>query len=110
MARLADLSISSSLGEPSLDAKVPAASSASQSSVPQNVLFPALPASSIMDKQQRLSVLETFHGKNVLITGGTGFLGKVIVEKLLRCVPNVGKIFLLVRAQRHHTALCPSVH
>ncbi len=30
------------------------------------------------------SVLKTFEGKNVFLTGGTGFVGKVIVEKILR--------------------------
>lgn len=38
-----------------------------------------------------------FPGKNILITGVTGFLGKVVLEKLVREVPEVGKIFLLIR-------------
>uniref|UniRef100_A0A0A9BQ28 Fatty acyl-CoA reductase n=1 Tax=Arundo donax TaxID=35708 RepID=A0A0A9BQ28_ARUDO len=33
-----------------------------------------------------------------MITGSTGFLGKVLVEKILRVQPNVKKLFLLVRA------------
>jgi nucleoside-diphosphate-sugar epimerase len=38
-------------------------------------------------------------GKTVLLTGGTGFLGKVIVERLLRCAPEIGRIYLLIRTQ-----------
>jgi fatty acyl-CoA reductase len=36
-------------------------------------------------------------GKTVLLTGATGFLGKVIVERLLRCAPDIGRIYLLIR-------------
>ncbi len=36
-------------------------------------------------------------GKQVLITGVTGFLGKVLLEKLLRAVPGIGGITLLIR-------------
>ncbi|XP_051207873.1 fatty acyl-CoA reductase 1 [Lolium perenne] len=43
-------------------------------------------------------VVGYFRGKNILITGSTGFLGKVLVEKILRVQPDVKKIFLLVRA------------
>ncbi|KAL7291031.1 hypothetical protein TKK_0015169 [Trichogramma kaykai] len=39
----------------------------------------------------------TFTGRNIFITGGTGFLGKVIVEKFLRCLPDLGQLYLLVR-------------
>ena len=43
------------------------------------------------------SVAEYYTGKTIFITGGTGFLGKVLVEKLLRSCPDVKKIYLLVR-------------
>ncbi|KAJ1265242.1 hypothetical protein BS78_08G064100 [Paspalum vaginatum] len=39
-----------------------------------------------------------FRGKSILITGSTGFLGKVLLEKILRVQPDVKKLFLLVRA------------
>jgi len=43
-------------------------------------------------------VVRYFRGKSILITGSTGFLGKVLVEKILRVQPDVKKIFLLIRA------------
>ncbi len=39
-------------------------------------------------------------GKNVFITGTSGFVGKVVLEKLLRDVPDVGQIYLLLRGNR----------
>jgi FlaA1/EpsC-like NDP-sugar epimerase len=39
----------------------------------------------------------------VLITGGTGFMGKVLVEKLVRCF-NVKTVILLVRNKNDKTA------
>ncbi|KAF0898390.1 hypothetical protein E2562_007232 [Oryza meyeriana var. granulata] len=43
-------------------------------------------------------IIEYFKGKSILITGATGFLGKILVEKILRVQPDVKKIYLLVRA------------
>ncbi|XP_019738532.1 fatty acyl-CoA reductase 1 isoform X2 [Hippocampus comes] len=49
------------------------------------------------DDTAMTSVADYYAGKNVLITGATGFMGKVLVEKLLRCCPQVRALFLLVR-------------
>ncbi|KAE8780716.1 male sterility protein [Hordeum vulgare] len=43
-------------------------------------------------------VVGYFKDKSILITGSTGFLGKVLVEKILRVQPDVKKLFLLIRA------------
>lgn len=47
-------------------------------------------------------VLEQLRGKHVLITGTTGFLGKVVLEKLIRTVPDIGGIHLLIRGNKRH--------
>ncbi|KAL3850314.1 hypothetical protein ACJIZ3_012196 [Penstemon smallii] len=42
-------------------------------------------------------IVQYFEGKTVLITGATGFLAKILLEKILRVQPNVKKLFLLIR-------------
>jgi nucleoside-diphosphate-sugar epimerase len=49
------------------------------------------------------SVLQHLSGKQVLITGTTGFLGKVVLEKLIRAVPDIGGIHLLIRGNRAYS-------
>lgn len=41
-----------------------------------------------------------YSGKNILITGGTGFMGKILIEKILRSCPNIASIFILVRNKK----------
>jgi thioester reductase-like protein len=49
------------------------------------------------------NVYEFYKDSTLLITGGTGFMGKVLVEKLLRCF-EVKKIYLLVRTKKGENA------
>ncbi|ETN59999.1 hypothetical protein AND_008394 [Anopheles darlingi] len=44
-------------------------------------------------------VVEFYKNSTILITGGTGFIGKVLLEKLLRCF-EVRKVYLLIREKR----------
>ncbi len=46
------------------------------------------------------SIPEWFAGKRIFITGATGFMGKVLVEKLLRDCPDVTQLYLLIRPKR----------
>lgn len=43
------------------------------------------------------SIAEFYAGKNIFITGGTGFLGTVLIEALLSSTPKIGNIYLLIR-------------
>jgi fatty acyl-CoA reductase len=45
-------------------------------------------------------VIQFFEGKNIFVTGATEFLGKVLLEKVLRSCPAVGNIFVLVRPKK----------
>ncbi|KAI4313479.1 hypothetical protein L6164_026458 [Bauhinia variegata] len=50
------------------------------------------------------SVTHFLKGKTILVTGATGFLGKIFVEKILRVQPDVKKLYLLLRASNPSSA------
>jgi nucleoside-diphosphate-sugar epimerase len=52
-----------------------------------------------------LTIRQHLRGKTILLTGGTGFLGKVIVERLLRTAPELERIYLLIRETRDPAAV-----
>ena len=45
-------------------------------------------------------VADMLAGRAILITGGTGFMGKVLLEKILRTCSDVDTIYLLIRAKK----------
>ncbi|KAL4717628.1 hypothetical protein ACJJTC_000777 [Scirpophaga incertulas] len=47
-----------------------------------------------------ISVREFYKGRSVLVTGGTGFMGKVLIEKLLYSIPDIGNIYIILRPKR----------
>lgn len=54
-----------------------------------------------MNKVDVESSIPAFYaGKSVFITGGTGFMGKILVEKLLWSCPDIREIFLLMRPKK----------
>ncbi|KAK9739119.1 Male sterility protein [Popillia japonica] len=52
-----------------------------------------------MDEQTSV-VAEWYKGKNIFVTGGTGFMGKVLVEKLLHSCSDLGTLYILMRSKR----------
>ncbi|XP_065219109.1 fatty acyl-CoA reductase wat-like isoform X2 [Planococcus citri] len=50
-------------------------------------------------------IQEFFKDSSVFITGATGFLGHVLLSKLLRSCPDINKIYVLLREKRGKTAI-----
>lgn len=46
------------------------------------------------------SIPAFYAGQSIFLTGATGFLGKVFIEKVLRSCPDVREIFLLMRPKK----------
>lgn len=46
------------------------------------------------------SVQDFYSGRSVFITGATGFVGVCLIEKILRDIPNIGKLYLLMRQKK----------
>ncbi|XP_050498453.1 putative fatty acyl-CoA reductase CG8306 [Diabrotica virgifera virgifera] len=47
-----------------------------------------------------VGVKDFYKNKNIFITGGTGFVGVTLLEKILRSIPDHGEIFLLMRPKK----------
>lgn len=46
------------------------------------------------------TVRDWYKGKNIFISGASGFLGVSLLEKLIRTVPDIGTIYILLRPKR----------
>lgn len=46
------------------------------------------------------SIPDFYAHKDVFITGATGFMGKSLLEKLLRSIPELGTVFVLTRSKK----------
>jgi fatty acyl-CoA reductase len=56
-----------------------------------------------MEGEIESPVQQLFRGAGVLVTGSTGFLGQLLLEKLLRACPGVKTLFLLIRPKKEKT-------
>jgi long-chain acyl-CoA synthetase len=54
--------------------------------------------------REPLPVRQTLAGKHILLIGATGFIGKVWLASLLADLPEIGRIYLLVRHSRTSTS------
>ena len=52
----------------------------------------------------QMSIADYYRGKHVFITGGTGFIGKVLIEKILRSCPGIAGVYCLVRPKNGKAA------
>src|SRR5215468_3413108 len=53
---------------------------------------------------ERLSVRQSLAGKQIMLVGFTGFIGKVWLAKILEEIPDIAKVYLLIRRQRSTSA------
>ncbi|XP_043685230.1 fatty acyl-CoA reductase wat-like isoform X1 [Vespula pensylvanica] len=57
----------------------------------------------IIDK---LTPIQKFYdGESIFLTGGTGFMGKLLIEKLLRACPSIKYIYILIRPKNGKNVL-----
>src|SRR6267142_4764216 len=47
----------------------------------------------------KLSPTEIYQGRRIFLIGGTGFVGKVTLSMLLYRFPNIGRVYVTVRAR-----------
>ena len=51
----------------------------------------------------KIGVREFYNDKCILLTGVTGFVGKVLLERLLSTTPRIGKFYILIRPKKNMT-------
>jgi fatty acyl-CoA reductase len=56
-----------------------------------------------MEGESGSPIQQLFRDAGVLVTGGTGFLGQLLLEKVLRACPGVKTVFLLMRSKKQKT-------
>lgn len=47
-----------------------------------------------------MNIRQFYAGQNIFLSGTTGFVGKVVLEKIIRSLPDFGKIFVMVRPKK----------
>ena len=50
-----------------------------------------------------MQVREFYKDKTIFLTGTTGFVGKVLLEKFIRSIPTFKKMFVMVRGKKNTT-------
>ncbi|XP_067214362.1 putative fatty acyl-CoA reductase CG5065 [Linepithema humile] len=55
-----------------------------------------------MDKNKS-EIQSYYKNKTIFVTGASGFMGKVLLEKLLYCCSEIDKIYILIRGKKGHS-------
>ena len=94
--------------EPDLDMKAPEIA-ASVFAARRVMLVPAGPLVYFdpqpLSKLDPLSVRSAYAGRHVMLIGFTGFIGTVWLANLLMDLPEIGKVYLLIRKQKSNPAV-----
>ena len=51
----------------------------------------------------KISLVDFYAGQTIFITGASGFMGKVLLEKILYSFPNLNKVYIMMRPKRGRT-------
>ncbi|XP_037947415.1 fatty acyl-CoA reductase wat-like [Teleopsis dalmanni] len=52
--------------------------------------------------EENLTTIQNFyHGTNIFVTGGTGFLGKILLNKLFTSCPGIETVYVLIRNKKN---------
>lgn len=58
----------------------------------------------INKKMNQTNSIEEFYAATaILLTGATGFVGKALLQKLMRVCPRIAAIFILLRPKKNQT-------
>ncbi|XP_050598494.1 putative fatty acyl-CoA reductase CG5065 isoform X3 [Bombus affinis] len=69
-----------------------------------NTIHKKMSKNGINKELNKVNTLEEFYaGNGILVTGGTGFVGIGLLEKLIRVCPRVAAIFVLIRPKTNET-------
>ena len=58
------------------------------------------PSDDILEIEGESEIQKFYSNKCIFLTGSTGFMGKILTEKLLRSCPDLKKIYLLIRQKK----------
>lgn len=51
-------------------------------------------------RNQKVGIKSFYKDKTIFLTGTTGFVGKVVLEKILRSLNEIKKIYIMVRPKK----------
>ena len=50
-----------------------------------------------------MNIREFYKDKTIFLSGTTGFVGKVVLEKIMRSLPEIKRIYVMVRTKKSVT-------
>lgn len=74
-----------------------------QQHVVNEIQLPTQQPMATTSKRQARKLAQFYNAKNILITGATGFIGKVCLLKLMCSLGNCGKVYVMLRSKKDLT-------
>uniref|UniRef100_A0A6G1SDH4 Fatty acyl-CoA reductase n=1 Tax=Aceria tosichella TaxID=561515 RepID=A0A6G1SDH4_9ACAR len=71
-----------------------------KSEIPEDIVDFLKSAKDVIDEHKCSEIAAFYEGRSIFITGASGFVGKCLLEKLLRSCRGIKKIYVLLRPKR----------